>query len=49
MYKRRIITIRHLIIKGKRKIAFDYRADPTISAIIKGLDGVKWDIESRFS
>lgn len=49
MNKRRIITIRHLIIKGKRKIAFDYRADPTISAIIKGLDGVKWDIESRFS
>ncbi len=36
------ITLRHLVIEGKRMIALEYNSSPTLDALVKSLGDVKW-------
>jgi integrase/recombinase XerD len=39
---KKYITLKHLLINGKRMIGLQFYPDKVIQALIKGLEGVKW-------
>lgn len=42
-----VVTLRHLLIDGERKIGLQFYPDKVIHALIKTLDGAKWSPENR--
>jgi integrase/recombinase XerD len=42
MEKGRSVTLKHLLIKGKRYIGLQFNTDKVIQALVKELPNVKW-------
>ena len=45
MEKGRSVTLKHLLIKGKRYVGLQFNTDKIIQALVKGLPDVKWSTE----
>jgi site-specific recombinase XerD len=45
MEKGRSVTLKHLLIKGKRYVGLQFNTDKIIQALVKGLPNVKWSSE----
>lgn len=45
MEKGRSVTLKHLLIKGKRYVGLQFATDKIIQALVKGLPDVKWSTE----